>query len=231
MGKCAIPTYEERLVEIINISYKLLCNKIAGSEVGVNNEASFQHQLSLILKHIGQQFLFAKEDRFEIELEKEIPIKSATNKSPNQKPRCDIWLTMGDTNNEDSIAEAAIEIKFFKYNKDTEATTDNRYALLFDIENLEQYKRERRGTLLCYEVLYTNNPNYTKEDTNSEIKLAPLITQSAQRTVAKKKNGVVYSKHQKVDLDYMYVANWDNYDSKHYFLKIDLQEKAETIHL
>ena len=226
MSELTLLTYEERLAKIIQLSYDLLCGKIVGCDVEVNNEASLQHQLSLILKHIGQQFLFAKEDRFEVELEKDIPIKSATNKSPNQKPRCDIWLTMRDINNEDSIAEAAIEIKFFKYNKGTEATTDNRYALLFDIENLEQYKKEHERPLLCYEVLYTNNPNYTKEDTNSEIKLAPFITQSAQRTVAKKKNGVVYSKHQKVDLDYMYVANWDNYDSKHYFLKIDLQDSS-----
>ena len=226
MGICAIPTYEERLVEIINISYKLLCNKIAGGEVVVNNEASLQHQLSLILKHIGQQFLFAKEDRFEIELEKEISLQKPTNKSPNQKPRCDIWLTIRDINNEDSVAEAAIEIKLFKYSRYTEATTDNRHALLFDIENLEQYKKEHERPLLCYEVLFTNNPNYTKEDTNSEIKLAPFVTQSAQRTVVKKKNGEVYLKHQKVDLDYKYVANWDNYDSKHYFLKIDLQDRS-----
>ena len=226
MKKYAIPTYKERLVEIINLSYRLLCNKVAGCEIVVNNEASLQHQLSLILKQIGQHFLFTPNDRFIIELEKDVLLKSPTNKSPNQKPRCDIWLKIEDVNNKDSVAEAAIEIKCFKYSKGTEATTDNRYALLFDIENLEQYKKVSEGPLLCYEMLYTNNPNYTKEDTNSEIKLAPSITQFAQRTITKKVKGELCSLLQTVELDYVYVANWDHYDSQHYFLKIDLQNRS-----
>ncbi len=222
MGELTILTYEKRLDKIIQFSYDLLCSKIVGGEVEVNNEPSLQHQLGLILKQIGKHFLFATTDRFTIEFEKEFSLKSPTNKSPNKKARCDIWLKIEDINNEGSTIEAAIELKFFKYNKGTEATTDNRYALLFDLENLEQYKKECKGTLLCYEVLYTNNPNYTKEDTRSEIKLAPFITKCAQRTISKKNKTV----SQKVELDYIYVANWDYYDTKHHFLKIDLQEHS-----
>lgn len=45
---------KERLQEIVEMSYRLLCNKIVGGLVDVDNEASMQMQLGVIMKTIGQ---------------------------------------------------------------------------------------------------------------------------------------------------------------------------------
>ena len=70
-----IPNFQERINEIINTSYKILCNKIASGNIDVYNEASLQLQFSVILKSIGQLYEYEIKDRFEIELEKKIDLE------------------------------------------------------------------------------------------------------------------------------------------------------------
>ena len=80
------PPIEERLKQIIDLSYKLLCHKVVAESITVHNEASLQMQLGIILKQIGQLYEFDKNDRFTVELEAWIKIPS-TNKSANGKAR------------------------------------------------------------------------------------------------------------------------------------------------
>lgn len=200
------PPIEERLKQIIDLSYKLLCHKIVAESITVHNEASLQMQLGIILKQIGQLYEFDKNDRFTVELEAWINIPS-TNKSANGKARCDIILEFKSKN---KTRKAAIELKYFKQCTN-EAVTDNRFSLLLDLENLERYKTKNSG-LLCYEIVYTDNENYTKPDNRSKIKITPTISGNEDPYCGRQ-----------ITLQQTYTSVWDSYDKKHHFLKIDLQ--------
>lgn len=224
--------YKDRLYEVIDLSYKLFCHKIAHNSLKINNEASMQLQLSVILKQIGELYVFSQSEHFTIELEKWIDLNEATTKSPKKRARCDIWLELGMEANK---VCAAIELKYFKYSQYTEATTDNRFSLLLDLKNLEQYQK-KTPNLLGFEIVYTNNVNYTKAetDTHSLIKLAPYITKSVTRKL-KRKNEIV---DVPIELKKQYTAKWVKFSNPtqdqrgHHFLKIDLNdyktEKAEN---
>ena len=198
-------TPQERLKEIVKISYSILCNKIAYGDIKIANEASLQMQFGVILKQVGQLYEFAGTDRFSIELEAIQPI-SPTTKSSKGQARCDISLRFSMENND--TANAIIELKHFKYDKTSEAVADNRFAIMKDIENLEHYK-EKDTQLLCYEIMYTNNKNYANPHTTAGIKLAPTITQC-----------FTYCQ-QTIELKTEYEAEWSHY-GKNYFLMVSL---------
>lgn len=216
--------FRERLREIVALAYKLFYLRTAHGLIKIENEASMQLQLGLIIKQLGELYLLSKEETFSIELEKWIDLKEATPKSPKKRARCDIWLAFG---NKDETVKAAIELKYFKYSQNTEATTDNRFSLLMDLKNVEQYQDDY-ANLTGYAIVYTNNENYTKSDneTHSTIKLAPLITQSSTRLLTKKKQPVEVS----VELRHQYIADWVKFPSPtkkgsgHYFVKIELDK-------
>lgn len=217
-------TYRERLEEIVNLSYKILYNKIANGSIKIYNEASMQLQLGVILRQLGTLYAFKEKDNFRIELEKTIPLQSPTAKSQHGTARCDIWLELGNGRHN---TFAAIELKYFKSSQHTEATTDNRFSLMLDIANLECYAKQE-SNLLGFAIVYTNNENYTKDShkTKATIKLAPYVTQSIKRELTKK------GKQEKVevDLQHQYEANWvkfsptSNKDIGHYFLIINLEK-------
>lgn len=205
-----ITPIKERLKEIVKISYNLLCNEIAGSSITIYNEASLQMHLGVILKQVGRLYEYTKTDRFSIDLETWQEI-DGTLKSKNGRARCDINLKM---ENEQEKYEVALELKYFKYSEH-EAVTDNRFSILLDLENLEQYQANN-PTLLCYEIVYTDNVNYTKLDNRSKIKITPQISG----------NDVPYA-NRIIKLHKTYDSVWDSYDSKdnsrgHHFLIIDL---------
>ena len=201
-----IPSIEERLKQIIDISYKLLCHKIVAESITVHNEASLQMQLGIILKQIGQLYEFDKNDRFTVELEAWIEIPP-TIKSANGRARCDIIVELkSDT----EAKKAAIELKYFKQGAN-EAVTDNRFSLLLDLANLELYKQPDPN-LLCYEIVYTDNENYTNPDNRSKIKITPTISGNEKRY-----------RNRNITLEKAYSSVWDSYAKNHHFLKIDLQ--------
>ncbi len=204
-----IPSIEERLKQIIDISYKLLCYKIVSGDIRIDNEASLQMQLGVILKQVGQLYECGNNDRFTIELETWQDI-SSTYKSSNGKARCDIFLRFIS---DSEVKEAAIELKHFRQNeKNTnEAVTDNRFSILLDLENLEEYRKSIPG-LLCYEIIYTNNENYTKPDNRSKIKITPTISGNEKPY-----------RDRIITLEKTYSSVWDSYAKEHHFLKIDLQ--------
>lgn len=202
----SIPSIEDRLKQIIDISYKLLCNKIVSGGIRIDNEASLQMQLGVILMQIGQLYEFDNNDHFSVELETWQDI-SPTSKSNKGRARCDIYLRF-ISNSE--AKEAAIELKYFKHSTN-EAVTDNRFSLLLDLKNLEQYKANNPD-LLCYEIVYTDNENYAKLDNRSKIKITPTISGNTEPYAGRI-----------ITLQKSYSSVWDSYAKEHHFLKINLQ--------
>ena len=189
--------------QIVSVAYDILCNKIAVGNIVVHNEASLQMQFGVLLKQVGQLYEFSDDDRFSIALETPQDIEASV-KSGNGKARCDIFLTLS---NREISTSVAIELKCFNYNKNQDASTDNRFAVMQDIENLERYQAND-SSLLCYEFVYTNNGNYANKNTTAGIKLAPQITQSQTN-----------SKGQTINLRESYKAEWVNY-GEHYFMEV-----------
>ena len=221
--------YISRLNSIVYTAYSILCYKIKHRSIEVYNEASMQMQFAIILKQLGALYEFSSTDSFSVELEKWINLDTPTCKSPKKRSRCDVWVEFKREGK--CEAQAAIELKYFNYSKTTEATTDNRFSLLLDIENLERYQ-VLYPELECYAIVYTNNVNYTKceKETNSSIKLSPFITRKITRTLTKnnKATNVI------VDLRRQYVAEWVKFDDGilpdkrgNYFLMIDLKKYKE----
>ena len=203
------PDLKNRLSDIIDISYKILCNKISAGSINVYNEASLQLQFSVILKTIGHLYEFEKYDIFEIELEKKINLKEKTWKSNNKKARCDIWISLSNSKTNKSES-AAIELKYFRKSQG-ETTTDNRFSLLCDLENLEHYQNISNN-IHCYSITYTNNPNYSKSNSTSYINIGNECSCS----------GKIISNKKEVNLENNYIFSWDIYINEYYFLKIKL---------
>ena len=195
---------KERLQEIVETSYRLLCNKIVGGLVDVDNEASMQMQLGVIMKTIGQLYEFSPEDRFSITLERVVKSDDIQTWKSKGKARIDIVLTL--SNNKETCT-AALELKYFP-KSDGETVTDNRFYVLADIENLETYRHLGIADL-CYFVLYTTNKNYTT-DARSSIKIGNEDTIS----------GEISSNSRIVKLSGSHKLHWDIYeDGKHCFLQ------------
>lgn len=209
-----IPTFEERLREVVNISYRLLCEKIVGQDISIHNEASMQLHLSVIIKQIGILYEFFSSERFSIELESLEEIES-TQKSSNGKARCDIKVKLYDQITQESCT-AFIELKYFKKSIN-EAVTDNKFFLYCDLENLERYSLKDNS--ICYEILFTDNPNYTTCN-NYKFCIGDGHTITATK--------YSYTKDRSVEISNNYELHWDIYksnkDSKgnYCFLKIEL---------
>ena len=205
-----IKSIKERLQDIVEISYELLCNQIVGGKICIHNEASLQMHLGVILKQVGHLYELSKEDHFSIELETWQDIEG-TIKSKKGRARCDIQLNM--TNGYETY-NVAIELKYFRHHTN-EAVTDNRFSILLDLENLEQYKTNNPN-LLCYEIVYTDNENYTKIDNRSKIKITPSISGNDEPYVGRI-----------IKLRRTYRSVWDTYNTTdgehgHHFLMINL---------
>ena len=200
-----ILTLKERLTEIVDTSYRILCNKIVSRNISVPNEASLQLHFGVILKQIGQLYEFEESDRFSIQLE-DVQTINITQKSKNGKARCDIMLSL--RNNEEDYS-VAIELKHFK-KADGETITDNRFSILCDIENLENYKKVN-CKLVGYQIIYTDNPNYANPKSTSYIKIGEGATLDA---------GKHESNGRSVNLGNSYVFKWNTYIDNHCFLKI-----------
>lgn len=174
MNNFKLSDLQKRLDEVIKVSYDLFCKKMSGGCFSIYNEASMQLQLGVILQSVGQLYLFSKEDHFAIELEyvwkdadgNPYKFKRHMCKTESGKPRCDILISLSHGK---KICTAAIELKYFK-KSNGETTTDNRFSIYKDIENLEVYKEEK-GLSLGYVIAYTDNINYTTNNTNSKFNI------------------------------------------------------------
>ena len=209
--------HKERLELIIDQAYVLLCNKISEKDIIVNNEASMQMQFGAILKSLGSLYEFSSTDHFHIELETP-EIISETAKSKNGA-RCDIKLAFFKGRQRTPKAQAYIELKYFKIpetSSSTEATTDNRFGVLMDIENLERYQEElRTGNSvkpLCYEIVFAENSTYYSAKGTTRYDIGENITSNPSYSYCGKT----------VCLKHTYTFHWDKYSGSQYWLKIKI---------
>lgn len=196
-------TLKERLNEIVQTSYRLLCNKIVGGVIDVDNESSLQLQLGVIIKTIGQMFEFTPEDRFSIVLEHVVKDETIQTWKSKGKARIDVKLTLTDGK---ETCSAVVELKYFP-KTEGETVTDNRFFMLADLENIETYLRLGEADL-GYFMLYTTNKNYLS-DSRSGVKIGNEDSIS----------GNIESNNRKVFLTGSYKLKWDVYENgKHCFL-------------
>ena len=209
----------ERAMEIVERSCEIFQAKIVNNNIGeISNEASMQLQLGIILQQVGSLYKWGKNDRFDLILEKTFGISEATNKTPNKKARCDIYIEMY-VKEENKHCRVGIELKYFPKCKD-EATTDNRIAILEDIENIEQYIDDDYIDL-GYSYVYTTNENYARSDTRSSINLGDGVEVHGGKCKSKA-----------VNLKGTYVPQWREYSTieeksdikKSFFLLLQVNE-------
>ena len=215
-----ILNHKERLKLIIDQAYFLLCNKIAGREIVVNNEASMQMQFGSLLKSIGQLFEFSPKDHFCIELETLEDI-SGTAKSPNGA-RCDIKLAFFEGRQSTAKAKAFIELKYFKHGiKSTETITDNRFSVFMDLENLERYQDEKRDATspkpICYEIVFAENVTYSSPKKDLKHDFLNIGEGESNDPSILIKYG-----SKKVKLKKKYEFHWDKCSDNQYWLKINV---------
>ena len=218
MSCIGVLSYRERLLVIIEQACTILCNKIAGNEIRVKNEASMQLQLGAILKTIGQLYEFSPADHFQIELETPEDI-SETLKS-KKGARCDIKLAFFEGRQSTAKAKAFIELKFFKKAKDSsssETFTDNRLSVLMDLENLEHYQDELKDPNapkpLCYEIVLAQNKSYCYP--TCDVKYNIGEGESFHEYHMEKKERVIRLKH-------TYTFHWAQYGEEHYWLILSI---------
>ena len=129
--------HETRIKQIVEIAYDRLCGKITGQRIEVSNEASLQLQLASILKTLGELYEETPDERFNIELEKNVMLKGRTFvKSKTAKAKIDIWFSLENFKS-GAKHSCAIELKYFK--KENHREPNNRYDVFKDIHNLECY--------------------------------------------------------------------------------------------
>lgn len=154
--------HEGRLRQLVELAFDRLCGKINGRRVIVNNEASLQLQLASILKALGELYEETPDERFNIELEKDVRLSDGSfEKSGSDRAKIDIWLSIEDVVSRHKHA-CAIELKYFK--KDNQREPNNRYDVFRDLQNLERY-----GDFVDYGVLIvaTDHPHYINKESYS----------------------------------------------------------------
>lgn len=209
-----LQSIQERLIEIINLSYKIFEARVVNNTIGdFENEASMQLQLGVILKDVGLLYEWKEQDKFIIRFEQKFNLKEPTSKSTNGKARCDIYLELKTTNqnNEEEKYRIGIELKYLP-KSEGEATTGNRIAILEDIQNLEYYKKSHHIDA-GYAIVYTTNYNYADPNTRSKMNIGCDVK--------------VISRDPKyeVELKEDHTFHWDIYpaaDKKHCFLKVEI---------
>lgn len=150
-----------RLIEIVDLSYKILIQKLGHGGVKAWNEASFQLEFGHILKTIGNLYEFGAEDKFHLEFESSLLLTEPFVKSGSHKARIDIFMTY--TSHGETI-KSAIELKFFK--KENHREPNNRYDVFRDLHNLEIYKRN--GLDVCFFILGTDHTHYYNKENYSD---------------------------------------------------------------
>ncbi|PKG54947.1 MULTISPECIES: hypothetical protein [Halomonadaceae] len=151
--------HEERIKQIVEIAYDRLCGKITGQRIEVSNEASLQLQLASILKTLGELYEETPDERFIIELEKNVTLGSGTFvKSKTEKAKIDIWFSLENVKNAEKHS-CAIELKYFK--KTNHREPNNRYDVFKDLHNLERYGGFVNAGYL---LVATDHPHYINQD-------------------------------------------------------------------
>lgn len=152
--------HEARIKQIVEIAYDRLCGKITGQRIDVSNEASLQLQLASILKTLGELYEETPDERFNIELEKNVTLNGGTTfvKSKTEKAKIDIWFSLHNVKTGEKHS-CAIELKYFK--KLNHREPNNRYDVFKDLHNLECY-----GGIVDvgFLLVATDHPHYINQE-------------------------------------------------------------------
>ena len=205
----------ERMKEIVDTSYKLLINKINKGSIKVDNEAGFQLQFAYILKHLGQLYEYSNDEKFSVELDKNIQLRTNSIKSGTNKAKIDIFLKLEDKN---TLFKCAIELKYFKEKNHREP--NNRYDVFRDIINLEKYKSE--GIDMCYFIIGTNHKHYVIQEKYSDDTKDFDFRDRVEYTKGKKLSYKTENPYgEDIILNNSYEFKWDKFDNL-YFLKLEV---------
>ena len=149
------------LDELIQQSFKIFSNKLANGGIIAENEFTFQFELGIIMKTLGDLYEFKFEDRFRIEFETKILLDRVSSKSKTRNTRPDLLIRY---QLDGKMYQAAIELKYFR--KKNHREPNNRYDVFNDISNLELYKKNKID--ICYFLLITDHQHYVDKETYSK---------------------------------------------------------------
>lgn len=156
----------EKFDRIVRWACELANEQITEGGRKFDNEASFQLFFANILIEVARLRYIGYGRRFEVELEKIVDLDSLTDKTPNQKARCDIICKLVDVVNKSATSLCYIELKYF--HEDSDTITDKRKSVYRDIENLEHYMydsagKKKNGIAACYMIVVAEDDLFRNE--------------------------------------------------------------------
>lgn len=203
---------KKTLQTIIDNAYRQWQEGIVKSHIPTINERTIQVYLAYYLLQYGKPIAEKAGYDFQVLLEKDMGEINACKIKGHA--RCDIVVDLIDGKRN---CRAAIEMKRpeMKKNAKNAATTDARFAVLCDIEVLEQYKAD-----LKYEIAYTDYHVFphSREDVKFNI--------SQGKEFPKEKEYIKKGKTCTVNIEGKYVSKWDELptsDPQHYFFKLNVK--------
>lgn len=200
------------LQEVIDKAYTEWRQGIVAGEIPTTNERTIQVYLAYHILQQSKQVEAIESYKFTVRLEENMG-KIHTNKTQGNA-RCDIIVAL---DGKGKSVRAAIEMKRLetKANAKNAATTDARFAVLADLENLEHYNAD-----LKYEVAYADYAVFPHSQDDVKFNISNGEN-TDKRYEYKKKN-----RTNVVELIGKYVFAWDDLpygNPKHYFLKLRLK--------
>lgn len=203
---------KKTLQTIIDNAYKQWQEGIVTSSIPTSNERTLQVYLAYYLLQYGKPIAEKAGYDFQVLLEKDMGEINACKIKGHA--RCDIVVDLIDGKRN---CRAAIEMKRpeMKKNAKNAATTDARFAVLCDIEVLEQYKAD-----LKYEIAYTDYHIFPHSRKNVKFDISQGVELLKKSEYIKKGESCV------VNLKGKYVSIWDELpisDPQHYFLKLTVK--------
>ena len=219
-AEVSVNGYRNRLERIINLSYESAINKINAGSIVIENEASFQLQLSSIIKNIGDLFVYKKEEIFNIELEKPVFLEEGLSfyKSKSDKASIDIFISL-----ENLLTKArcgcAIELKYFK--KSNHREPNNRYDVFKDLKNLETYNKNFNSIDFGVFIIGTDHEHYVNQEKNYSLQTGDFDFRHGKSYI--KENALEYKTDKpygpSIKLDKDYKFEWEKFSSI-YFMKL-----------
>lgn len=145
----------EKLIQIVRESWNYLAKDIANGGIRINNEEDLELELGYILKkqglYVGRQHPAC--------------LSTSTSKTASGKAKVDLYTALSDKHD---LFTVAIELKCFPKHPGA-PTTENRKAILKDVENLEAYVNEGIADT-GLSMVYTTDCDYM-DDRRSSVKI------------------------------------------------------------
>lgn len=202
---------KKTLKNIIDKAYKQWQEDIVTSSIPTSNERTIQVYLAYYLLQYGKPI--AEKDGYEFTVQLEEDMGEINTCKTKGHARCDIVV---DLKRGEKTCRAVIEMKRpeMKKNAINAASTDARFAILSDIENLEHYKAD-----LKYEIAYTDYHVFPHSRENVKFNIS--CGKATEKSYNYKKNGYT----NEIKLHGNYTFKWDDLpkeNPKHFFLKMEL---------